>query len=53
MQMLLMAKPGLWENNCWHPHQTAISQRELGFTSDDRDAFTASLRIMSARSLGS
>ena len=48
MQKLLSARPGLWENNCWHPHQTAISQRELGFASDDRDAFTASLRIMSA-----
>ena len=32
---------------CWHPHQTAISQRYLGFVPADRDAFAASLRIMS------
>ena len=48
MQALLAAKPDLWENNCWHPHQTAISQRHVGFLSEDRDAFVACRRIMSA-----
>ena len=53
MQALLAAQPDLWENNCWHPHQTAISQRGLGFAPGDRDAFAASLRIMSTPSRGS
>jgi hypothetical protein len=48
MQALVAKKPDLWENNCWHPHQTAISQRHVGFQPEDRDAFAASLRIMSA-----
>jgi hypothetical protein len=48
MQALVVERPDLWENNCWHPHQTVISQRHVGFLPEDRDAFVASQRIMSA-----
>ena len=45
-QQLLRQWPGLWDNNCWHPHHTPLSQRGLGLSLErDRDAFAAKLRI--------
>jgi hypothetical protein len=46
MQALLKRAPELWANNCWHPHQMPLSQRNLGFTDADRDAFTAARALM-------
>lgn len=27
---LLKENPWIWDNNCWHPHHTPLSQRKLG-----------------------
>ncbi len=35
----------IWDNNCWHPHQTLISQQGLGYLAADRNAFEAKVRI--------
>jgi|GEM_PF-1353311 len=43
---LLRQWPGLWDNNCWHPHQTPLSQRGLGLRLEQyHDAFAAKLAI--------
>ena len=43
-QGLLRQWPGLWDNNCWHPHHTPLSQRGLGLDlHQHRDAFSAKL----------
>ena len=45
-QGLLRQWPGLWDNNCWHPHHTPLSQRGLGLSLErDHDAFAAKLAI--------
>ena len=48
-QGMLRQWPGLWDNNCWHPHYTPLGQR-LGLGLDRyHDAFEAKLAIQSAR----
>lgn len=45
-QGLLRRWPGLWDNNCWHPHHTPLSQRGLGLSLERyQDAFAAKLAI--------
>ena len=45
-QKLLRQWPGLWDNNCWHPHHTPLSQRGLGLSlARYHDAFAAKLAI--------
>jgi hypothetical protein len=45
-QALLRQWPGLWDNNCWHPHHTPLSQRGLGLSlTQHQDAFAAKLAI--------
>jgi hypothetical protein len=45
-QRLLIEWPGLWDNNCWHPHHTPLSQRGLGVGRERyQDAFAAKLAI--------
>jgi hypothetical protein len=44
---LVRDHPWLWDNNCWHPHQTPLSQRGLGLERTHfRDAFEAKLAVM-------
>ena len=44
---LVRGHPWLWDNNCWHPHQTPLSQRGLGLGEKPfRDAFEAKLEVM-------
>jgi hypothetical protein len=46
---LSMANPWLWSNICWHPHQTPMSQRYLGFEGlTTHNTFEAKLKIMGA-----
>ncbi len=47
---LVQQHPWLWDNNCWHPHQTPLSQRGLGLdASRHRNTFDAKLEAMSTR----
>ena len=39
----------VWDNNCWHPHQTLISQLGLGYLPSDRNTFDAKFRIMNEK----
>ena len=49
-QDLIQQYPWLWDNNCWHPHQTPLSQRGLGLdASRHRNTFDAKLEVMSTR----
>jgi hypothetical protein len=45
-QSLLGQYPWVWANNCWHPAQTVLRQKLIGFTSEDRDPFAAKVRIL-------
>ena len=47
-QKLLADFPWVWANNCWHPMQTPLHQKGLGFTSEDTDVFAAKVRILEA-----
>jgi hypothetical protein len=48
-QRLLREWPGLWDNNCWHPHHTPLSQRGLGLDPlRYHDAFAAKLAVHAA-----
>jgi hypothetical protein len=49
---LLKKYPWVYDNNCWHPAQTPISQKGLGFTQQDRDPFKAKIAIMENNLLG-
>jgi hypothetical protein len=45
-QGLLRQWPGLWDNNCWHPHHTPLSQHGLGLSLERyHDAFAAKLAL--------
>jgi hypothetical protein len=44
---LVRDHPWLWDNNCWHPHQTPLSQKGLGLEDNRaRNAFDAKLEVM-------
>jgi hypothetical protein len=46
---LCRAHPWIWDNNCWHPQQTPLSQRGVGYDSRRfRNAFEAKLAVMRA-----
>jgi hypothetical protein len=45
-QALLADSPWLWANNCWHPMQTPLHQKGIGFEAGDRDVFAAKARIL-------
>jgi len=47
-QALRAENPWVWANNCWHPEQTPLHQKQIGFRADDRDPFVAKLRILEA-----
>lgn len=41
------AHPWIWENNCWHPHRTPLSQKGIAPNLPSfRDAFDAKLKVM-------
>ena len=33
-------------NNCWHPEETPLHQKGIGFSADDDDPFEAKIRIL-------
>jgi hypothetical protein len=44
---LLQQNPWVYDNNCWHPFQTPLSQTEVGFNlKTDRNPFEAKIRII-------
>src|SRR5579871_619239 len=45
-QELRTQHPWVWANNCWHPEQTPLHQKHVGFTAEDRDPFVAKIRIL-------
>jgi hypothetical protein len=45
-QALLADFPWIWANNCWHPMQTPLHQKGLGFAAQDTDVFVAKVRIL-------
>lgn len=47
-QALRVEHPWVWANNCWHPEQTPLHQKHIGFTPGDRDPFVAKIRILDA-----
>jgi hypothetical protein len=47
-QELRSQNPWVWANNCWHPEQTPLHQKHIGFTPEDRDPFAAKVRILEA-----
>lgn len=40
--------PWVWANNCWHPSQTVLRQKQIGFTSEDTDPLRAKVRLLNA-----
>jgi len=45
-QSLLLQHPWVWANNCWHPMQIVLHQKQLGFTPKDTDPFVAKRRLL-------
>jgi hypothetical protein len=48
-QSLRQKFPWIWANNCWHPFQTPLHQKFVGFRHDDADPFVAKTRILSEK----
>ena len=45
-QELRKQYPWIWANNCWHPEETPLHQKGIGFSADDDDPFEAKIRIL-------
>ena len=45
-QELRKQYPSIWANNCWHPLETPLHQKGIGFAPEDEDPFVAKIRIL-------
>jgi hypothetical protein len=44
---LLRKHPWLWDNNCWHPHRTPLSQKQISpLLKEHKDVFRAKIEVM-------